>query len=110
MSGCVTVTGRWFAICSRKSGTTEPDEPSTLPKRTAQNEVGASSAFRARMARSAASFVRPITDTGFTALSVEISTNLATRYFRASSAMERVASVLLRAPSRGFCSTIGTCL
>ena len=35
MSGSVTVTGPPAAIWRRKIGTTEPEEPSTLPKRTA---------------------------------------------------------------------------
>ncbi len=38
-SGCVTVTGPPRRICSRNSGTTEPDEASTLPKRTMQKRV-----------------------------------------------------------------------
>ena len=40
ISGCVTVTGPPFAIWRRKIGITEPDEPSTLPKRTATKRVG----------------------------------------------------------------------
>ena len=39
ISGSVTVTGPPAAIWRRKIGTTEPEEPSTLPKRTAQNAV-----------------------------------------------------------------------
>ena len=39
MSGWVTVTGPPRAICSLNRGTTEPLEPSTLPKRTATNSV-----------------------------------------------------------------------
>ena len=38
-SGCVTVTGPPRRICSRNSGTTEPDDSSTLPKRTMQKRV-----------------------------------------------------------------------
>ena len=41
ISGSVTVTGPPAAIWRRKIGTTEPEEPSTLPKRTAQNAVSA---------------------------------------------------------------------
>ena len=104
------MTGSRLAICSRKSGTTEPDDPSTLPKRTAQNEVPALSALSAMIACSAARFVLPITEIGFTALSVEISTNRATPCRRDIPARSRVASVLLRSPSFGFASTIGTCL
>ena len=40
MSGCVTVTGPPRAICALNFGTTEPTEPSTLPKRTAMSRVG----------------------------------------------------------------------
>ena len=39
MSGSVTVTGPPAAIWRRKIGTTEPEEPSTLPNRTAVNAV-----------------------------------------------------------------------
>ena len=39
ISGSVTVTGPPAAICSRKRGSTEPREPSTLPKRTELNRV-----------------------------------------------------------------------
>jgi hypothetical protein len=39
ISGSVTVTGPPAAIWRRKIGTTEPEEPSTLPNRTAQNAV-----------------------------------------------------------------------
>ena len=43
ISGCVTVTGPPFAIWRRKIGITLPDEPSTLPKRTATKRVATSS-------------------------------------------------------------------
>ena len=39
MSGCVTVTGPPASICLRKIGTTLPEEPRTLPKRTATKRV-----------------------------------------------------------------------
>ena len=39
ISGCVTVTGPPRAIWRRKIGITEPDEPRTLPNRTATNRV-----------------------------------------------------------------------
>ena len=39
ISGCVTVTGPPFLICSLKSGITEPFEPKTLPNLTATNSV-----------------------------------------------------------------------
>ena len=51
------------------------------------------------IASSAARLVLPITETGFTALSVEMRTNLSTPQRTASDAIERVASVLLRQPS-----------
>ncbi len=38
-SGCVTVTGPPLAICRLKIGITLPEDPSTLPKRTAINLV-----------------------------------------------------------------------
>ena len=37
ISGCVTVTGPPRAICSRKIGTTLPDDPRTFPNRTTTN-------------------------------------------------------------------------
>ena len=43
ISGWVRVIGPPLAICSRNSGTTEPDEPSTLPKRTMARRVAGSS-------------------------------------------------------------------
>ena len=43
ISGWVTVTGPPRAIWRRKIGITEPEEPSTLPKRTATNRVATSS-------------------------------------------------------------------
>ena len=39
ISGCVTVTGPPRSIWRRKIGTTLPDEPSTLPKRTTTKRV-----------------------------------------------------------------------
>ena len=42
MSGWVTVTGPPRSICDLKIGTTEPDEPRTLPKRTAEKRVSLS--------------------------------------------------------------------
>ena len=43
MSGCVTVTGPPLAIWRRKIGITLPEEPSTLPNRTATKRVEMSS-------------------------------------------------------------------
>ena len=42
MSGWVTVTGPPRSIWRRKIGITLPEEPSTLPKRTATKRVGTS--------------------------------------------------------------------
>src|SRR6476620_1039577 len=42
ISGVVTRTGPPRSICLRKIGITEPDEPSTLPKRTATKRVSTS--------------------------------------------------------------------
>ena len=41
MSSWVTVTGPPRSICDLKIGTTDPAEPSTVPKRTAENRVPA---------------------------------------------------------------------
>ena len=72
MSGCVTVTGPPRSICCWKMGSTEPELPSTLPKRTAANRVAERGAVRlARPARPGA-LEPPITVLGSTALSVEI--------------------------------------
>ena len=70
-SGSVTVTGPPRAICSRKIGTTEPAEPSTLPNRTALNCVFERSAS-ARTTISPTRLLAPITEVGRTALSVEM--------------------------------------
>ena len=40
MSGCVTVIGRPCAACCSNAFSTEPFEPSTLPKRTDTHSVG----------------------------------------------------------------------
>ncbi|GJE57965.1 hypothetical protein MPOCJGCO_0041 [Methylobacterium trifolii] len=79
MSGWVTVTGPPRAICALNTGTTEPTEPSTLPKRTAMSRVGwpgsaACSASRAWATISAKRLVTPSCETGSIALSVEIMT------------------------------------
>ena len=73
ISGCVTVSGPPFAIWRRKIGITEPDEPSTLPKRTATNRVATSVRCpNASTISSQTAFDWPITVFAFTALSVEI--------------------------------------
>ena len=78
MSRWVTVTGPPAAIWRRKIGTTEPDEPSTLPKRTAQNAVPGKRWSAASTAHSASALDAPITVAGSTALSVETSTKALT--------------------------------
>ncbi len=75
MSGCVTVTGPPFSICERKIGTTEPDEPSTLPNRTETNRVVEWRWPAAATIHSAIALEAPITVCGLTALSVETRTN-----------------------------------
>ena len=56
----MTVTGPPRAICSRKIGTTEPDDPSTLPKRTATNVVSFSTWPSASTTHSASALLAPI--------------------------------------------------
>jgi len=84
MSGCVTVTGppRW--IWSTNVGITLPRLPSTFPKRTAMHRV-LDKPSGERTIVSATRLVVPITDVGFTALSVEMKTNASTLCRRASS-------------------------
>ena len=72
-SGCVTVTGPPRSICSRNRGITLPLLSSTFPKRTVHRRVPPPFC-RPCTASSAMRLVIPITLTGSTALSVEIST------------------------------------
>ena len=105
------MTGPPRAICFRKIGITLPDEPSTFPKRTAQNRVSASARWpHASTIHSHSAFDCPITVFGFTALSVETRTNRLAPNSTATSATFRVTSVLLRTASSGFASMSGTCL
>ena len=106
----MTVTGPPAAIWRLKIGTTEPDEASTLPKRTVANRVAGYLTAEASTAHSASAFDAPITVAGMTALSVETSTNVDTRASPATRATTRVASALLRIASTGLCSIIATCL
>ena len=111
ISGCVTVTGPPRAIWRRKIGITEPDEPSTLPKRTATNRVATSARWpHVSTIHSQSAFDCPMTVCGFAALSVETSTNRFAPNSTATSATVRVPSVLLRTASSGFVSIIATCL
>ena len=116
MSGCVTVTGPPFLICSWKIGITEPLEPSTLPKRVVTKRVSPFT-FPSLMALSSACtyisqmrFEHPITLVGFTALSVDTITNLRVPYSTARSAMTLVPFTLFTTASYGLSSIMGTCL
>ena len=75
MSLCVTVTGPPRSICRRKIGITLPDEPSTLPNRTATKRVETSSREPyAWTIHSPIAFDWPSRFFGCAALSVETST------------------------------------
>ncbi len=77
--GSVTVTGPPLLIWLLNNGTTEPEEPRTLPKRTIVNRVPVSFCFdRTCRIISAKRFEAPIVLVGRTALSVEINTNVST--------------------------------
>ena len=71
------MTGPPFSICALNSGTTEPAEPSTLPKRTAMNRVLLRIA-RACRTISATRLDLPMIFAGLTALSVDIMTKRST--------------------------------
>jgi hypothetical protein len=82
-----------------------------LPKRTATKRVFTSSRWpRASTIHSHRAFDCPSRFFGFAALSVDTSTNRAAPYDAATSAITRVASVLLRTASSGFASSKATCL
>ncbi len=108
-SGCVTVTGPPRAICSLKSGTTLPADPSTLPKRTAVTLVREERA-RSRTTSSATRFVAPMTELGFTALSVEMRTKRRAPQAWAIRATFCVPNTLFFTASSGASSMSGTCL
>ena len=87
ISGWVKVIGPPSLICLRNNGTTEPLEPSTLPKRTIQKRVLCClPLFCAKPCKhnSAIRLVAPITLVGRTALSVDISTKVSTLAFIAA--------------------------
>ena len=104
------MTGPPCSICERKIGTTLPDEPSTLPKRTITKRVVAWRWPAAATIHSAIAFEAPITVCGLTALSVETSTNRLTPAAAAVSAVTLVAIALLRIASSGFVSISGDVL
>lgn len=90
---------------------TLPEEPSTLPKRTAINLVRAFWLAESDWIKiSARRFVAPMTLVGLIALSVEIMTKRSTLYRRASSASCAVAKALFLIASDGWLSIMGTCL
>ena len=110
MSGCVIVTGPPFSICLRKSGTTLPLEPSTLPKRTEQKVVPGYLCPRASVIHSAIAFEAPSAVAGFTALSVETSRKMPAPASAAAVAQTFVPIVLLRTAWSGLSSVSETCL
>ncbi|MCY1249475.1 hypothetical protein D9M72_630160 [compost metagenome] len=110
MSACVSVIGPPASICLRNNGTTEPLEPSTLPKRTIEKQVSELCCARPCNAISATRLLAPMMFVGRTALSVLIRTKLGTLHSMAIRAVVSVPIALFRTPSPGLCSTSGTCL
>ncbi len=110
MRRSVTVTGPPRAIWRRKIGTTLPEEPSTLPKRTALYTVPGQRAAAPSSASSASALEAPITVAGATALSVDTSTKRSTPSSPHTCAITRVAIALLRTASTGLASISPTCL
>ena len=108
--GSVTVTGPPRLIWSWNSGTTEPDEPSTLPKRTMVNTVSGCRVARSCTTSSARRLDAPITLVGRTALSEETRIKRSTPASAASRASVWVPKTLLASPGSGLASTSGTCL
>ncbi|MNN74522.1 hypothetical protein D3C81_1907310 [compost metagenome] len=72
--------------------------------------TGAASRLSACKISSDNRLVLPMTLVGRTALSVEMSTKLATPVCNAAWAVHSVPYTLLRIPSAMLCSTMGTCL
>lgn len=103
------VIGPPLLICSLNKGMTLPRLPSTFPKRTAQNFVFPV-LFKFVMINSATRFVAHIILGGFTALSVEIITKLATFAAFAASAVFFVPNILFLIADCGLYSIKGTCL
>ena len=75
--------------------TTDPDEASTLPKRTMQNRTELCRSCNACKVISAKRLVAPMTLVGLTALSVETSTNVSTFASIAALAVCSVPKILL---------------
>ena len=97
-SGCVTVTGPPRSICSRNSGTTEPDDPSTLPKRTIEKRVPSDSPAVPAVSVGEAFAGAPSRWSVRTALSVEIRMKFDTPASSAASAAYNVPNVLFFRP------------
>lgn len=91
-------------------GTIEPDEPSTLPKRTVLNLVSGLVSASASWAISAKHLLAPMMLVGRTALSVLISTKLATPFSAAAWVVRKVPITLFLIPPAGLRSTKGTYL
>ena len=101
MSGSVSVIGPPSSICFLNLGTTDPEDPSTLPKRTIEILVVFWSRDFACRTSSAVRLVAPIALVGLTALSVEISTKLSTWFLIAISRTLIVPNTLTRMPCSG---------
>ena len=106
----VTVTGPPLSICSRNSGTTDPEDTSTLPKRTTENRVRVVCSCSACSAISAKRLLAPMTLRVRTALSVEMRMKLATPAAMAARAAHRVPKVLFLMPCTALFSTMPMCL
>ena len=109
MSSWVTVTGPPSLIWFMKSGITEPFEPKTFPNLTATNSVLDFSLY-VWTNISQILFVVPITDVGFTALSVEIKTNLETSFLSQALITFNVPKTLFLIAEVELFSISGTCL
>ncbi|KAF5048284.1 hypothetical protein DSECCO2_451650 [anaerobic digester metagenome] len=107
-SGWVTVTGPPRSIWSRKRGMTEPDEPRTLPKRTAINKVPPP--VKPCIISSATRLDAPMTLVGRTALSVDTSTKRSTPCRTEASMTVREPTMLFVTACQGLSSSMGTCL
>ena len=103
------VTGPLKLICFLNRGIALPLLPRTFPNLTMTNLTSPSRAIFP-MKSSATRFEAPITLVGFTALSVEINTNLSAPYLTAARATFFVPRTLFLIASSGWASIRGTCL
>ena len=113
MRSSVTVTGPPAAIWRQKSGTTEPREPATLPKRVQVKSVRAflpRRKFIAVKSRSPISFEVPMTLVGFTALSEEVNSTFSSPWASATRPTTSQPSTLTLTAENGLRSQDGTCL